>query len=72
MSGIQSKTTKHIGARVPNQNPKRNKMERHAEGESYDGKKHQTQALTSMLNMFSESKDKIDNFSTEMKTTENG
>lgn len=46
-------------------------MERHAEGESYDGKKHQTQALTSMLNMFSESKDKIDNFSTELKTMEN-
>ena len=47
-------------------------MERHAEGESYDGKKYQTQALTSMLNMFSESKDKIDNFRTELKTTENG
>lgn len=37
MSGIQSTITKHIGARVPNQNPKETKMERHAEGESYDG-----------------------------------
>jgi len=25
MSGIQSKTTKHIGARVPNQNPRETK-----------------------------------------------